>query len=134
MTGVQTCALPISPSIICVGCEKRVPLWDEMEQCFARPEIQQRVRDMHEEFVIELNKLLVLDVGARITSANQKWIEVRHAGGQSRGGDAAAQRLAMATGPAPAAGGNGLFYPPQEEGGDAEHPVRGLRAAGAALG
>ena len=31
---------------ICVGCQQRVPLWDEMEQCFASPEIQQRVRDM----------------------------------------------------------------------------------------
>ena len=27
------------PSIICVGCEQRVPLRDEMEQCFASPEI-----------------------------------------------------------------------------------------------
>ena len=30
------------PSIICVGCEQRVPLWDAMEQCFASPEIQHR--------------------------------------------------------------------------------------------
>jgi hypothetical protein len=37
------------PSIICVGCEQRVPLWDELEQCFASPEIQQRVRDLQEE-------------------------------------------------------------------------------------
>jgi hypothetical protein len=37
------------PSIICAGCEQRVPLWDEMEQCFASPEIQQRVRDLQEE-------------------------------------------------------------------------------------
>ena len=43
-----------TPSIICVGCEQRVPLWDEMEQCFASPEIQQRVRDMQEESAIEL--------------------------------------------------------------------------------
>jgi len=43
------------PSIICVGCEQRVPLWDEMEQCFARPEIQQRVRDLQEESAIELS-------------------------------------------------------------------------------
>ena len=28
-----------TPSIICVDCEQRVPLWDEMEQCFASPEI-----------------------------------------------------------------------------------------------
>ncbi len=44
-----------TPSIICVGCEKRVPLWDELEQCFASPEIQQRVRDMQEEAKIELD-------------------------------------------------------------------------------
>jgi hypothetical protein len=44
-----------TPSIICVGCEKRVPLWDEMEQCFASPEIQQRVRDMQEEAKVELD-------------------------------------------------------------------------------
>lgn len=44
-----------TPSIICVGCEKRVPLWDQMEQCFASPEIQQRVRDMQEESQIELD-------------------------------------------------------------------------------
>ena len=39
-----------------MGCEQRVPLWDEMEQCFASPEIQQRVRDMQEESAIELSK------------------------------------------------------------------------------
>lgn len=43
------------PSIICVGCEKRVPLWDEMEQCFASPEIQQRVRNLQEESAIVLS-------------------------------------------------------------------------------
>lgn len=43
------------PSIICVGCDQRVPLWDEMEQCFASPEIQQRVRDLQEESAIELS-------------------------------------------------------------------------------
>ena len=56
-----------TPGIICVGCEQRVPLWDEMEQCYASPEIaarvmhqggrltpfQQRVRDMQEESAIE---------------------------------------------------------------------------------
>ena len=42
-----------SLSIICVGCEQRVPLRDAMEQCFASPEIQQRVRDRQEESAIE---------------------------------------------------------------------------------
>jgi small GTP-binding protein len=27
-----------APTIVCVQCEKRVPLWDEIEQCFANPE------------------------------------------------------------------------------------------------
>ena len=44
-----------APTIICVGCEQRMPLWDEMEQCFASPEIQQRVRDMQEEANVELD-------------------------------------------------------------------------------
>jgi hypothetical protein len=44
-----------TPTIICVGCEKRVPLWDEMEQRFASPEIQQRVRDMQAESAIMLD-------------------------------------------------------------------------------
>ena len=35
-----------TPSIICVGCEQRVPLWDEMELCFASPEIAASV--MHQ--------------------------------------------------------------------------------------
>ena len=53
----------------CDCCEQRVPLWDEMEQCFASPEIaasvmhqsgrltpfQQRVRDRQEESAIELS-------------------------------------------------------------------------------
>jgi len=60
-----------TPSVICVGCEQRVPLWDEMEQCFASPEIapsvmhpsgrlnpfQQRVRAMQEESAIGLSNL-----------------------------------------------------------------------------
>lgn len=43
------------PTIICVGCEQRVPLWDEIEQCFASAEIQQRVSDMQLEAAIELD-------------------------------------------------------------------------------
>ncbi len=44
-----------TPTIICASCEKRVPLWDELEQCFASPEIQQRVQDMQTESAIVLN-------------------------------------------------------------------------------
>ena len=64
------------PSIICVGCEQRVPLWDEMEQCFASPEIQQRVRDMQEESAIELSnqskeRALVGEVISTVALADQ---------------------------------------------------------------
>lgn len=38
-----------APTIICSRCEKRVSLWDEMEQSFASPEIQQRVRELQEQ-------------------------------------------------------------------------------------
>jgi small GTP-binding protein len=37
------------PTIICSECEKRVPLWDELEQSFASAEIQQRVRELQEQ-------------------------------------------------------------------------------------
>ena len=37
------------PTIICVSCEKRVPLWDELEQLFASEETQQRVRELQEQ-------------------------------------------------------------------------------------
>ena len=64
------------PTIICVGCEQRVPLWDEMEQCFASPEIQQRVRDMQEQSAIVLSnqskeRALVGDVISTVALANQ---------------------------------------------------------------
>jgi len=37
------------PTIVCSKCEKRVPLWDELEQCFASPEMQERVRELQEQ-------------------------------------------------------------------------------------
>jgi small GTP-binding protein len=64
------------PSIICVECEHRVLLWDEMEQCFASPEIQRRVRDMQEEASVELStqskeRALVGEVISTVALANQ---------------------------------------------------------------
>ena len=64
------------PSIICVGCEQRVPLWDEMEQCFARPAIQQRVRDLQEASKIVLDneskeRALVGEVISTVALAGQ---------------------------------------------------------------
>ena len=65
-----------TPSIICVGCEQRVPLWDDMEQCFASAETQQRVRDMQEESAIVLSnqskeRALVGEVISTVALANQ---------------------------------------------------------------
>jgi len=65
-----------TPSIICSECEKRVMLWDELEQCFASPEIQQRVRDMQEESAIVLDneskeRALVGEVISTVALAGQ---------------------------------------------------------------
>jgi small GTP-binding protein len=65
-----------APTIICSECEKRVPLWDELEQCFASPEIQQRVRDMQEESTIVLDneskeRALVGEVISTVSLAGQ---------------------------------------------------------------
>ncbi|TMQ19635.1 MAG: DUF4365 domain-containing protein, partial [Deltaproteobacteria bacterium] len=64
------------PSIVCVECEQRVPLWDDMEECFASPEIQQRVRDMQQEASIELDneskeRALVGEVISTVALAGQ---------------------------------------------------------------
>ncbi|MET0648801.1 MAG: DUF4365 domain-containing protein [Pyrinomonadaceae bacterium] len=37
------------PDILCVGCEKRIPLWDLIEEKFASEEFQRRVREMEEQ-------------------------------------------------------------------------------------
>ena len=65
-----------TPTIICVGCEQRVPLWDEMEECFASPEILQRVREMQEESAIVLDneskeRALVGEVISTVALAGQ---------------------------------------------------------------
>ena len=53
-----------------------MPLWDEMEQCFANPEIQHRVRDLQEESAIELSnqskgRALVGEVISTVALADQ---------------------------------------------------------------
>jgi hypothetical protein len=63
-------------SIICTECEERVPLWDEMEQLFARPEIQQRVRELQEQSAIVLDneskeRALVGEVISTVALAGQ---------------------------------------------------------------
>ena len=64
------------PTIVCSECEKRVPLWDEMEQCFASPEIQRQVRELREESAVILDseskeRALVGDVISTVALAGQ---------------------------------------------------------------
>ena len=64
------------PTILCVCCEKRMPLWDEMEQCFASPEIQQRVRELLKQSEIVLDseskeRILVGEVISTVALADQ---------------------------------------------------------------
>ena len=65
-----------SPTIICAECEQRVPLWDDMEQCFASPETQQRVQDMQEASAIVLSnqsqeRALVGEIVSTVALAGQ---------------------------------------------------------------
>ncbi|UCC32200.1 MAG: DUF4365 domain-containing protein, partial [Phycisphaerales bacterium] len=64
------------PTIICSRCEDRVPLWDELEQWFASPEIQQRVRELQEHSDIMLEseskeRALVGEVISAVALAGQ---------------------------------------------------------------
>ena len=64
------------PTIICAACEKRVPLWDEMEECFASPEIQERVRELQEQSSLVLDneskeRALVGEVISTVALAGQ---------------------------------------------------------------
>jgi hypothetical protein len=65
----------------CDKCEERFPLWDALEKKFASEAVRKQVEELQGDDLAKLTtrrkgKLLVLDVGARITSANQKWVEI----------------------------------------------------------
>ena len=65
-----------APTIVCTECEKRVLLWDEMEQCFASPQIQHQVRELQAESTIVLDteskeRALVGDVISTVALAGQ---------------------------------------------------------------
>ena len=67
--------------IICVNCEKHMPLWDALEERFASDEVKQQVALLEKQERITLDarrkgKLLALEVAARITSADQKCFEI----------------------------------------------------------
>lgn len=45
------------PTILCVRCERRMPLWDEMEQIFASPETKAEARELDEQSTVVLDNL-----------------------------------------------------------------------------
>ena len=64
------------PTIICSKCEERVPLWDELEQWFASPEVQQRVWELQEQSTLMLDneskeRALVGEVISTVALAGQ---------------------------------------------------------------
>jgi len=64
------------PTIICSKCEKRVPLWDDLEQCFASSEMQQRVRELQDQSTTVLDneskeRALVGEVISTVALAGQ---------------------------------------------------------------
>jgi small GTP-binding protein len=67
---------PQTPSIICSECEKRVALWDELEQWFASPDMQDRVLDLQKQATIFLenetkSRTLVGEVVSTVAVAEQ---------------------------------------------------------------
>ena len=63
-------------NILCVNCEKRVPLWDELEERFAAPEVHQRVLELDEQSQIVLDnadkeRTLVGEVISTVSLAGQ---------------------------------------------------------------
>jgi WD40 repeat protein len=67
---------PEFPTILCAKCEKRVPLWDDLEQYFAKPETQQRVRELQRQSALVLDsesqeRALVGEVISTVALAGQ---------------------------------------------------------------
>jgi hypothetical protein len=67
--------------VVCDHCDKRFDLWDELEKLFADSAVRDKVEGLQARDFIRLDsrrkgKLLALEVGARITSANQKCFEI----------------------------------------------------------
>jgi hypothetical protein len=69
------------PNIIYVACCERFPLWDALEKKFASEAVRAQVEQLQADDLAKLDtrrrgKLLALEVGARITSADQKGFEI----------------------------------------------------------
>ncbi|MES2179904.1 MAG: DUF4365 domain-containing protein, partial [Gemmatimonadota bacterium] len=65
-----------SPTIICQQCEKRMSLWDHLEQWFADPELRQRVQELQQQASLVLDneskeRALVGDVISTVALAGQ---------------------------------------------------------------
>jgi DNA-directed RNA polymerase subunit RPC12/RpoP len=64
------------PDILCVDCEKRIPLWDQLEELFANPAVKQQVRELQEQSNIVLDaeskeRALVGEVISTVALAGQ---------------------------------------------------------------
>src|SRR5262249_22667644 len=64
------------PDILCVNCEKRIRLWDEMEELFASEETKRRVRELQEQSALVLDneskeRALVGEVISTVALAGQ---------------------------------------------------------------
>ena len=62
--------------ILCVNCEKRILLWDELEELFASDQLKQRVRELEEQSAIVLDnadkeRTLVGEVISTVSLAGQ---------------------------------------------------------------
>ena len=67
--------------VVCDGCDKSFLLYDNLERLFADTTLRRQAEALSEQVTPQLTarrkgKLLVLEVGARLTSANQKWQEI----------------------------------------------------------
>jgi small GTP-binding protein len=68
-------------SVVCDRCEKPFKLLDDLERLFADPIILRRAEVIGEQeqprrTASRFSKLLLLEVGSRLTIANQKWQEI----------------------------------------------------------
>jgi small GTP-binding protein len=64
------------PTILCQQCEDRVPLWDDLEKCFASPEIERRVQELQRQTELVLDneskeRALVGEVISTVALAGQ---------------------------------------------------------------
>jgi hypothetical protein len=68
-------------TVECDNCELRFDLWDDLEKLFASDDLRRQVEEIQGKDAIRLDtrrrgKLLALEVGARITSADQKCFDI----------------------------------------------------------